>query len=80
MAELHRRLGEVAGRLLDFCATDCVDPWACNTCPIWEARRDLERIGIGVYLPETMVTLEPEEEQALAEARQVLTVIRGGRQ
>ncbi|WP_281178197.1 hypothetical protein [Alicyclobacillus shizuokensis] len=40
----------------------------------------MERIGIGVYLPETMVTLEPEEEQALAEARQVLTVIRGGRQ
>ncbi|WP_026963098.1 hypothetical protein [Alicyclobacillus herbarius] len=80
-AALSRELSEVAAKLLDYCAIDCTDPWACNTCPVWHARVKLEQLGVGVYLPETMATMEPEELQAAEEPEpsRVLRVIRGGR-
>jgi hypothetical protein len=77
--ELSGMVPEVAGRLSDYCAINCVNPRDCDTCPLREARDALARIGLAIYLPELTATLEPEEDCEVEAPCRHPTVIRGGR-
>ncbi|MCL6597915.1 MAG: hypothetical protein K6T81_04175 [Alicyclobacillus macrosporangiidus] len=77
--DLTNTLSHVVARLYDYCAVDCANPWACEGCGVYEAKRELTYLGIGAHIPELMATLEPEQEEAAQQPMPYLVVIEGGR-
>ena len=71
-------LQDITARLYDYCAIDCTNPWACEGCGVYAAKHELQGLGVGVHIPELMVTLEPDQEEAVNQPV-TLSVLPGGR-